>query len=161
MVDAAIAYECEFTGKISIMIIMKVLYPKEMKHHLLSPFIMMLVGVEVNKQPKFITRHPTIKYHSVYFLNDDLMIPLTTKGIVSYVPTRKPSHREYMDIDTQLELTPPFLKWDPHNPSYGISENCVLDHDGDVVTLRCLEASDKRILPKLSMRKLDGFIFYI
>ena len=29
-------------------------------------------------------------------------------------------------------MTPPFTEWDPHNLSYGISENCVLDHDGNI-----------------------------
>ena len=48
VVDAAIAYECEFTGKVLIMIIRNGLLLKEMKHNLLSPFIMRLSGLEVN-----------------------------------------------------------------------------------------------------------------
>ena len=55
VVDAAIAYECEFTGKVLIMIIRNVRHLKEMKHNLLSPFIMKLAGLEVNEQTKFMT----------------------------------------------------------------------------------------------------------
>ena len=74
----------------------------------------MLAGLEVNEQPKFMTRNPTTKHHSVYFKDND----------------RNPTQEEYLNIVTRLELTPPFTEWYPHNPSYGISENCMLDHDG-------------------------------
>ena len=63
VVDTAIAYECEFTGKVLIMIIRNLLYLKEMNHNLLSLFIMRLDGLEVNEQPKFITRNPMTKHH--------------------------------------------------------------------------------------------------
>ena len=63
VVDAAIAYEYEFTGKVLIMVIRNVLHLKEMKHNLLSSFMMRLAGLEVNEQPKFMTRNPTTKHH--------------------------------------------------------------------------------------------------
>ena len=37
-----------------------------------------------------------------------------------------------MSIGTRLDLTPPFTEWDLHNPSYRISENYMLDHDGNI-----------------------------
>ena len=146
LVDAALVYECEFTGKILIMIIMNTLHLKEIKHHLLSPFIMRLAGVEVNEQPKFMKRYPTTKHHSVYLPNDDLRLPLSIKGIVSYLPTQKPSRKEYLDIETRLELTPPLSEWDPHNLSYGISEHCMLDHDGNIATTRDPDEAKNAIL---------------
>ena len=89
VVDTASAYECEFTGKVLIMIIRNGLHLKKMKHILLSPFIMRLAGLEVNEQPKFMTRYPTRKHHSVYFKENDIRLPLTIKGILSFLPTRK------------------------------------------------------------------------
>ena len=103
-----------------------------MRHNLLSPFIRRLAGLEVNEQPKFMTMNPTPNHHSVYFKENDIRIPLSIKGIVSFLPTSKPSQEECLNIGTRLELTPPFTEWDPHNPSYGISENCMLDHDGNI-----------------------------
>ena len=108
VVDAAIAYECEFTGKMLIMIIRNVLHLIEMKHNLLSPFILRLYGLEVNEQPKFITRNPTTKHHLVYFKENNIRLPLAIKGIVSFLPTRKPTQKEYLNIGTRLDLTPPF-----------------------------------------------------
>ena len=29
-------------------------------------------------------------------------------------------------------MTHPFTEWDPHNPSYRIRENVMLDHDGNI-----------------------------
>ena len=80
--DSAIAYECEFTGKVLIMVIRNGLHLKEMKHNMLSSFIMRLSGVEVNEQPKFMTRNPTTKHHLVYLKENDIRLPLVIKGIV-------------------------------------------------------------------------------
>ena len=132
IVDAAIAYECEFTGKVLIMVIRNGLHLKDMRHNLLSPFIMRLAGLEVNEQPKFMTRNPKTKHHLIYFKENNLKPPLAIKGIVSSLPTRKPIQEEYLNITTSIELTTPFTEWDPHNPSYGISENCMMDHDGNI-----------------------------
>ena len=73
-----------------------------MKHNLLSPFIMRLAGLEVNEQPKFMTRNPTNKHHSLYFKENDIRLPLAIKCIVSFLPTRKPTQEEYLNIGTIL-----------------------------------------------------------
>ena len=54
------------------------------------------------------TRNPTTKHHLVYFKENDITLPLAIKGIVSFLPTRKPFQEEYLNIRTSLELTPPF-----------------------------------------------------
>ena len=72
VVDAAVAYECEFTGKVLIMVIRNRLHLREMKHNLLSPFIMRLDGLEVNEQPKFMTRNPKTKHHLIFFKENDI-----------------------------------------------------------------------------------------
>ena len=93
---------------------------------------MRLSGLEENEQPEFITRNPTTKHHSVYFKENYIRLPLAIKGILSFLPTRKPTQEEYLNIRTRLELTPPFTEWDPHNPSYGIIKNCMLYHYGNI-----------------------------
>ena len=95
---------------------------------------MRLAGLEVNEQPKFMTRNPTTKHHLVYFKENNIRLPLAIKVIVSFLPTRKPSQEKYLNIGKRLELTPPFKEWDPHNPSYGISKNCMLDHAGNIIS---------------------------
>ena len=79
VVDAAVAYECEFTGKVPIVVIRNVLHLREMNHNLLSSFIMRLAGLEVNEQPKFMTRNPTTNHHSIYFKENNIRLPLAIK----------------------------------------------------------------------------------
>ena len=120
--------------EISTLIVRNALYFKEMGHNLLAPFIMRLVGLEVNEQPKFMTRKPTICHHLLYFPSSDIRLPLSIKGIVSYLHTRKPTLNEYSNIKTHLDLTPSFSEWDPHNPLYGVSKNSMLDYEGNINT---------------------------
>ena len=108
VVDAAIIYECEFTGKVLIMIFRNGMNLKEMKHNMISPFTMRLTGLELNEQPKFMIINPTTKHHLVYFKENDIRLPLSIKGIVSFIPSRNPTQEEYLNIGTRLELTPPF-----------------------------------------------------
>ena len=93
---------------------------------------MRLAGLKVNEQPKFMTRNPTTKHHSIYFKENDIKLQLEIKGIVSFLPTSKPSQNEYLNITTRLELTPPFTERDPNNPSYGIIQISMMDHDGNI-----------------------------
>ena len=93
---------------------------------------MSLDGLEVNEQPKFMKRNPTTKLHLVYFNEKDIILPLEITGIVPFLLNRKPTQEEYLNIRTRLELTPPFTEWEPHNTSYGISESCMLHHDGNI-----------------------------
>ena len=58
--------------------------------------------------------------------------PLAIKGIESFLLTKKPTQEENLIIETRLELTPPFTEWEPHNYSYGISKNYMLEHDGNI-----------------------------
>ena len=58
VVDAAVSYECELTGKVLIMVIRNVLHLREMKHNLLSPFIMRLAGLEVNEPTQVHNKEP-------------------------------------------------------------------------------------------------------
>ena len=80
VVDAEVAYECAFTGKVRIMVIRNGPHLKEMNHNLLSPFIMRLSGMELNEQPKFMTSNPTTKHHLVYFKENNIRLPLAIKG---------------------------------------------------------------------------------
>ena len=61
VVDAAVVYDCEYTGKSYTMIIRNALYMKEMKVHLIPPFMMRLADIEVDECPKFLAKNPSIK----------------------------------------------------------------------------------------------------
>ena len=94
VVNAAVAYDCEFTGETRIMIICNALHFKNMEVNLIPPFMMRLAGIEVNECPKFLSKQPNESDHSMYFPEQDIRIPFQLEGIISYIPTRIPTLEE-------------------------------------------------------------------
>ena len=92
-----------------------------MRVNLIPPFMMRLAGLEVNECPKFLSKNPKITDHSIYCAENNIRIPFQLDGIISIIPTRKPTHEELNTLD-QLELTPMTDAWNPHNDTYGEQE---------------------------------------
>ena len=144
VVDAAVAYDCEFTGKVYILIIRNALYFEEMSINLISPFILRLAGLHVNEEPKFMASHPTLDHHSISIPDSDIRFHMALNGIISYLPTRRPTKEEVthrnLAPERCVELTPGFSEWNPHNPSYGNQENCMMDYHGNIMGTREISA---------------------
>ena len=67
LVDAAVAYDCPFTGQVYILVIRNALYVPSMKINLLPPFILREKGIIVNDAPKIQVKNPTVSDHSLFF----------------------------------------------------------------------------------------------
>ena len=65
VVNAAVAYDCKFTGKTLILVICNALYFQNMEENLIPPFMMRLAGIEVDECPKFLARNPSESNHSI------------------------------------------------------------------------------------------------
>ena len=76
VVDAAMVYDCEFSGDSFVMIIRNALYLKQMETALIPPFMMRIAGIEIDEWPKFLARKPSIKNHSIYFPDENIRIPI-------------------------------------------------------------------------------------
>ena len=131
VVDGAVKYECEFTGKSYALHIRNALHMPSMKNHLIPPIMMRLAGLIVNECPKFLSRNPSIEDHSIYFAETDIRLPLTLSGTTSYLPTSELSKGEAMDLDI-LELTPQVEVWDPHSNVYQDQEYSMTDYRGQI-----------------------------
>lgn len=133
VVNAAVAYDDEFTGQTHIMLIYNALYMPRMKCNLLPPFMLRLAGVEVDECAKFLAKSPKIENHSIYFPDVDLRVHLNLEGTVSYFPTRKPTQDEISEQSgAYLRLTPNIPEWDPHSVVYREQEEAMLDYKGDL-----------------------------
>ena len=66
IVDGAIAYECQYTHKVYILILRNALYLDTLNHSLLPPFILREAGIDVNDVPKIHCDNPTAQDHSIY-----------------------------------------------------------------------------------------------
>ena len=103
IVTAAIAYDHEYTGETSIIVIHNALYFKSMENNLIPPFAIRMSGAEVNEEAKFLAKEPTINHHSIYWpinINkhqQELRIPLQLHGTISYFPARIPHQQEVKD----------------------------------------------------------------
>ena len=129
---ALIVYDCDTTGKSHLLMINNALLVLSLTCCLINPFIMWIAGLHVNGCPKFLTPLPTESNHSIYFLDEDLRIPLTLEGIISYIPCQSPLPDEILDSDSFLPLTPRSNTWDPHVSTYSSQEESMMNYQGEV-----------------------------
>ena len=94
VVDAAMMYNCEYSGNSYLMVIRNALYLKQMESTLIPPFMMRVAGIEIDKCQKFLAKKLSIRNHLIFFLYQNIHIPMKLFGIVSYVPARLPSVKE-------------------------------------------------------------------
>ena len=130
IVDAAIQYDCPYTGEIMILIIRNAILVQSMKNNLLPPFALREAGIVVNETPKIQSKDPLVEDHSLFFKETDVRIPLSLWGIFSYFPTTKPKEDTLQDTDNIYVLTPSF--WNPHDNSYAKNEESMLDWEGNI-----------------------------
>lgn len=140
IVDAALLYDCPFTGFRYVLIVRNALHVPAMKHNLIPPFIMREAGIKVDEIPKIHTPDPTEETHSIYFENQKFRIPLSLWGIFSYFPTSKPSELDLEACDDVYMLTPNGF-WDPHSDAYARNEESMLDWEGNMI-----EESDRNMI---------------
>ena len=72
------------------------------------------------------------EYHSVYFKEYYLRIPLKSHGIFSYFPSSKPSNEVLNECDIILCLTPK-APWNPNTSDYSRNEDSVLYCKGEII----------------------------
>ena len=133
VVNAAVAYECNVTGKVQVLVICNVLYFRNMKVNLIPPFMMPLAGIKVHKCPKFLAKEPTERNHSMYFPEADIRILFQLEGIISYLPTRIPTKQELEEQSgSYLLLIPNMPKWNPHTEIYRDQEFGMMDYNGNI-----------------------------
>ena len=76
VVQAAVMYDCQYTGKQYVIHINNALHVKGMQVNLIPPFMMRLAGIKVDECPKFMAENPTEVHHLIFFLDEDPRIVL-------------------------------------------------------------------------------------
>ena len=130
LVDAALKYECPYSGEIKILIIRRRLYVPSMTHNLLPPFMLRGAGITINEVPKTQVTSPTEEHHAITFQETNFWIPLSLNGTFSYFPTSKPSIQELEEPEDVYVLTPTI--WNPHSDAYLINKESMLDWEGNM-----------------------------
>ena len=142
IVDAAIQYDCPYTGENYILVIRNALHVPSMDNHLIPPFIMREAGIEVNDTPKIHTDDPSVIDHCLQFKDNAFRIQLQLHGIFSYFPTTKPTLEMLQGCEEIYMLTSSI--WNPHKTAYASNEESMLDWQCQLVNVNHM----RRILLK-------------
>ena len=101
------------------------------KSCLLHPIMMRLIGIDVDECPKFLSPKPSEENHFIYFMEENLRIPLLKDGIISFIPCQKPSEDEVGDEGIiKLDLTPKYDDWDPHSKLFQEQKEAMVNYKG-------------------------------
>jgi hypothetical protein len=134
-VSAGMAYDVPGSGRVVILIVHQAINLPYLLHNLLNPMQMRLNDVVVNKTPKFQGASPTNLSHTITAkgenMNDELIIPLDLRGMVSCFTTRKPTQEDF-DTCGRYELTYESLVYDPSGSSYAEQEAAMMDSRGQL-----------------------------
>ncbi len=125
IVQAGTAFDDPNTGETIILVINQGLYfGDNLPNSLINPNQMRMNGVEVDDVPKHLSSKST---HSIYVPEYDVRIPLSMRGVISYVPVRKPSVRE-LETCRWINLTSD-MEWDPHSEEFELNEKLAQEND--------------------------------
>ena len=130
LVDAALKYECPYSGEVKILIIRRGLYVPSMTHNLFPPFMLREAGIHINEDPKIHVTSPTEEHHAITFQETNFRIPLSLHGTFYYFPTSKPNTQDLEEPEDVYVLTPTI--WNPHSDAYVINEESMLDWEGNM-----------------------------
>ena len=89
IVDAAVMYECPYSGKRVGLVIRDALHVKEMENNLIPPFIMREAGIQVKEIPKIHVDNPSVDDHAIVFKETGFRIPLSLHGIQNGIAEAK------------------------------------------------------------------------
>ena len=93
LVDAALKYECPYSGETKILIIRRGLYVSSMSNNLLPPFMLREAGITINEVPEI--HVSSLNYVPRNQFSNSFVIVCT----FSYFPTSKPSTKDLEEPD--------------------------------------------------------------
>jgi hypothetical protein len=144
-VSAGMAYDVPGSGRVVIIIVHQEINLPHLPYNLLNPMQMRLNDVVVNETPKLQCDNPTNISHTITVkvdnMNDELIIPLDLRGVVSCFTTRNPTQEEFDTCD-RYELTYESPVYDLIGLSYAEQEAAMMDARGQLKV-----AEDKHPLP--------------
>ncbi len=120
MTAAIIAYDDAITGESYIIIFHQALYfGQHLKNILLNPNQIRVNDVQVEDAPRHLTKGQSS--HSIKFPQEDISIPLSMYGCLSYFTVRSPTQEEINQCLT-LSATAENLEWNPYSDKFAQNE---------------------------------------
>ena len=134
IVNALMKWENPINGKVHILMVKNALHVPSMDNNLIPPFLIREAGVKIKDVPKIHVDDPQVEDHSIYFVEEDVRIPMALNGIFSYFPTEVPTKKDLEECEDVLILTP-VTPWNPNDTAYSKNEEAMLDHEGNMTRI--------------------------
>jgi hypothetical protein len=135
IVSATMGYTIPQPGQTVLLIVHQSILSPSFNHTLLNTMQMRLYDVIVNETPKFQSLNPTKLSHSISVRGDNvedvLVIQLELHGVVSSLPTFKPTQLEFETCD-RYELTYESPEHDPSATTFHEQEANIMDSWGNI-----------------------------
>ena len=121
IVDAVLAYDCERTNQVYLLVLKNVLYIESMNDNLIPPFILREAGLTVQKRAKIHCEEGTVtkEDHTIQESKTGLFITMQLRSIFFYFFTRKPN-LEDPDDGVEVMMTPEGPIGDAYDQPYGM-----------------------------------------
>ena len=102
-VTGVVAYDHPETGDVYMLVIHQAILVPNMTVNLISHMQVRNNGVRLNDEPKHMVQRLMDLHHAINIDGSEeteaLRIPLMINGVISYFPTRKPTRREWLDME--------------------------------------------------------------
>jgi hypothetical protein len=141
IVKAALAYDEPESGENIILIFNQALhFGNKLPNILLNPNQMWSQGLTVDDCPKHLSRGKST--HSIIIEEENVIIPLRLRGIMSYFNVRIPSAEE-IDQCLNIQITPEHLEWEPYSDMHMEQEGALNEGDpnADTYSHRMIQAN--------------------
>ena len=132
IVDALLAYNCERTNQVYLLMFKNVLYIESMYDNLIPPFILRETGITVNDKAKIHCGDTvTEEDHTIRERDIGLFITLQLRSIFSYFLLRKPSDDNLVD-GVMVVMTPDGPTWDAYDQTFTDNERSLTNKKGEL-----------------------------
>ena len=155
IVDGVISYDCPHSGETLLIVVRNYFCVLGIEHNLLTPFILHEAGLAVNDTPKIHIDDPSVGYHSIFDVENKLIIPFQLSGIFLEFQTCSLNEEEIENVKhyPSVLLTPDSNKWDPYDFAYAFNENSFLERRGDMMLRRT--TAKRTLVDKLDLAVVE------
>ena len=124
IVNAMLAYDCERTNQVYLLVLRNVLYIESMDDNLIPPFILRETGLTVNKRAKIHCEEDTVteEDHTIQECNAGLFITMQLRSIFFYFLSKKPNMDD-LDNGVEVIMTPEGSTWDAYDQTFAENEH--------------------------------------
>mmetsp|Transcript_14720 Transcript_14720/g.21194 ORF Transcript_14720/g.21194 Transcript_14720/m.21194 type:complete len:231 (-) Transcript_14720:1653-2345(-) len=136
-VSAIVAYHQPTTGITHYLIFHQAICVDKVDAVLICPNQLRNKGLKVNDEPTSMVDSPTNRHHCIAIPRMDeepVKITRMLKGVNSYFPARRPTHREYEEANKEndVDMTHEHVEWDPSDDCFEDQERAMLNHNYDL-----------------------------